>query len=94
MGIIEIGIFTILFIYVAIKGEKKEKIVAVVGAVILFLIAALRDKTVGIDTPGYVNHYKLLASLDFGAMKEYVVNNPDKYKVAFCYCTYICDSCW
>lgn len=80
MGIIEIGIFTILFIYVAIKGEKKEKIVAVVGAVILFLIAALRDKTVGIDTPGYVNHYKLLASLDFGAMKEYVVNNPDKYK--------------
>lgn len=80
MGIIEISIFTILFIYVAIKGEKKEKIVAVVGVVFLFLVAALRDKTVGMDTPGYVNHYKLLASLDFGALKEYIMNNPDKYK--------------
>lgn len=80
MGIIEISIFTILFIYVAIKGEKKEKIVAVVGAVVLFLVAALRDKTVGIDTPGYVNHYNILASLDFGTLKEYILNNPDKYK--------------
>ncbi len=80
MGIIEISIFTILFIYVAIKGEKKDKIVAIVGAVILFFVAALRDKTVGIDTPGYVNHYKILASLDFETLKEYILNNPDKYK--------------
>ena len=42
MGIIEISVFIILFLYVAIKGERKEKIVAVIGMLVLFLLAALR----------------------------------------------------
>lgn len=58
MTIIKWSVFFILFLYVAIKGEKKEKIVAIIGAVILFLLAALRAESVGIDVKNYIAFYE------------------------------------
>lgn len=72
MGIVEICIFAILFLYVAIKGERKEKIVAVVGIVTFFLLAALRSERVGIDVPRYVSLYNRYAMFDFSQIREAV----------------------
>ena len=70
MGIVEISVFAILFLYVAIKGEKKEKIVAVIGMIVLFLLAALRAENVGIDIVGYNNIYERFSKYDFEALKQ------------------------
>ena len=70
MGVVEISVFAILFLYVAIKGEKKEKIVAVIGMIVLFLLSALRAEEVGIDIVGYNNTYERFSKYDFEALKQ------------------------
>lgn len=70
MGIIEISVFAILFLYVAIKGEKKEKIVAVIGMIVLFLLSALRAEEVGIDIARYNARYKEYSMYNFETIKQ------------------------
>lgn len=70
MGIVEISVFAILFLYVAIKGEKKEKIVAVIGMGVLFVLSALRAEKVGIDIAGYNATYERFSKYSFETLKQ------------------------
>ena len=70
MGIVEISVFAILFLYVAIKGEKKEKIVAVIGMIVLFLLSAFRAEKVGIDIALYNNKYEEYSMYNFSTLKQ------------------------
>lgn len=69
MGIVEISVFAILFLYVAIKGEKKEKIVAVIGMIVLFILSALRAEEVGTDIVRYNARYKEYAGYNFETIR-------------------------
>lgn len=83
MGIVEICVLAILFLYVAIKGEQKEKIIAVIGTIVLFLLAALRSENVGIDVPRYISLYKRYAQVDFGQIKDLVTLDGRKDSTYF-----------
>lgn len=72
MGIIEISVFAIMFLYVAIKGERKEKIVAVIGMLVLFLLAALRMPNPDTDAPRYVMAFKKYLQYDFSGLKQII----------------------
>ena len=72
MGIIEISVFIILFLYVAIKGERKEKIVAVIGVLVLFLLAALRAVDPLTDSIRYEASFQRFARYDFDKLKQIV----------------------
>lgn len=81
MGVIELSVIIILFLYIAIKGEKKQKIVAVIGMTLLFLLSALRADTVGTDTKNYIDFYNIYSkyslsnlhkALENAGMRDYV----------------------
>ena len=72
MGIVELSVFIILFLYISIKGEKKQKTITIIGMFILFLLAALRDETVGIDVENYLNFYKRHSLFNFSGLRSYL----------------------
>lgn len=80
MGIVEISVIAILFLYVAIKGEKKEKIVAVTGALILFLLAALRAESVGVDIKSYVGFYEKISCYDWTGVRNVITSDEVNFK--------------
>lgn len=80
MTIIKWSVFFILFLYVAIKGEKKEKIVAIIGIVILFLLAALRAESVGTDVKSYIAFYERNALLSWSGLREYIASDSGNFK--------------
>lgn len=78
MGIVEICMFAILFLYVAIKGEKKEKIVAAVGMITLFVIAALRAESVGTDVVRYNATYERFSMYNFSTLRQVLSHEGTK----------------
>ena len=87
MGIVEICVFAILLLYVAIKGEKKGKIVAVIGMSILFVLSALRAEEVGIDVQNYLNMYKTVAKYNWTSLVDFISANSDNFKDTVYYYT-------
>jgi hypothetical protein len=72
MGVIELSTLFILFLYVVIRGDKREQLVCVLAMIILFLVSALRHESVGSDIYGYVISYKRYSQFSFTEFINYI----------------------
>ena len=76
MGVIELSVFIVLFLYIAIKGDKKQKIVTVIGMIGLFVLAVLREKYDNTDLPRYIASFERYATYSFPNLRSHCeVNN-------------------